>query len=625
MRAMSRQVMRSRLRRCRCVRTSIFGVAFAACVLASAVRAAPGSLAQAEPAAPSPDPAGATLVLSTRKAAESGSAGCTEVSKVEVRGVVDIDENQLHKKLESLAAACAGNDEVKAILSAINEAYADQGYVATQGYLPEQDMGASQILVINVIAGRIDKVVYRESRGDEALDFRERFSKGWTQIKEAKGPWSFVTGVSQFIDKVDDPLDDFQLLPREFSMKAKLWNSFITDSGDVVQIDAIQQGVDQINRVASSKAQVKLEPGEAPATSVVVVENSGEDSFRVNAGYELNGADINGSGNTIPSRFKLDVSKDNFIGVSDAWRLSYAGGLDSNEVRGAFSIPFRRFTFSLDAGYSESLSEVTPGVEMFTQDGTVTTALGYLLYRSREKQITLDNSFGWRNNERFLNGASLTPQTLPHARIGLTETRPLETLQLTYGIGFDRGLSIMNATEDPVDITPSTPRAQFSKIDGTASASKAFEGIGMLRVDVNAQWTGRPLYSDDQLVLGSISSVRGFTNGAVRADRGVIVRTEFTPSFSLSSFTEARKDDWVFAHEALQGFQPYAFADYGVGRDIANHETLERAGIGVGLRYRHGRINLDASIGEPVYRTGGPKTNKWRAPEAYLTLTVKLL
>ncbi|UVF19983.1 ShlB/FhaC/HecB family hemolysin secretion/activation protein [Microvirga terrae] len=596
-------------------------------MLTNSVIAAPSASPRSDDvtATPSPDPAGNTLSFLTRKISKAGSAGCSEVRKVEVRGVVDIDGNDLREKLEPLAVACIGNNEVKAILSAINETYADQGYVATQGYLPEQDLRASKILVINIIAGRIDKVLYRENRGDEALEVGERFSKGWTKIKEAKGPWSFVTSLSQLVDKIDDPLDNFQLLPGDLSAKAKLWNSFITDSGDVVQINAIQQGVDQINRVASSKAQVKLEPGSAPATSTVVVENNGEDSFRVNAGYELNGADINGSGNTIPSRFKLDVAKDNFIGINDAWRLSYAGGLDSNEIRGAFSVPFRRFTLSLDAVYSESLSEVTPGVEMFTQDGTVTAALGYLLYRSRARQITLDNSLAWRNNERFLNGVSLTPQTLPHGRIGITETRTFETLQLSYGIGFDRGLAIASATEDPADIAPSAPRARFVKIDGKASTSKVFETIGMLRIDLNAQWTDHPLYSDDQLVLGSVSSVRGFTNGAVRADRGAIVRTEFAPAFSIANLVEEQKDDWVFAYETLQGLQPYVFADYGAGYDIANREVLERAGIGVGLRYRHGRVNLDASIGEPVHRIGGPKTSNWRAPEAYLTLSVKLL
>src|SRR5262249_7757989 len=161
---------------------------------------------------------------------------------------------------------------------------------------------------------------------------------------------------------------------------------------------------DQINRAASSHAQVKLEPGDRPATSKVVVDNNREDSFRINAGYELNGADINGSGDTVPSRFKVDAAKDNLIGVNDAWRLSYAGGLDSNEARAAFSLPFRRFTVSLDAGYSESLSEVAPGIELFSRDGNVAASVGYLVFRSRDRQVTLDNTLSWRNDERFING-----------------------------------------------------------------------------------------------------------------------------------------------------------------------------------------------------------------------------
>jgi hemolysin activation/secretion protein len=583
--------------------------------------AAPASAIQT----PGPDPAGRTIALSTRQETVRPSAGCSEIRQIEVRGIVSLNERLLRDKLEALAAACIGSEEVKAILSAINETYADHGYVATQGYLPEQDLRASKVLVINVVVGRIDRVVYRENRGDEALGFKERLHKGWTQIRQAAGPWSFVKGVSQFIDRFDDPLDDFQILPRDLSTDPKIWTSFITDSGDIVQIDAIQQGIDQINRVASSRVQVKLEPGRGPATSTIVVENSREDAFRVNAGYEVNGADINGSGNTVPSRLKLDIAKDNLIGGNDAWRLSYAGGLDSNEARGTFSVPFRRFTLSLDAGYTESLSEVTPGVELFTQDGTIATTLGYLLYRSRDRQITLDNSLSWRNNERFLNGVSLTPQTIPHARTGITETRTFETLQLSYGIGLDRGLAIMNATRDPANSTRTMPRAQFLKFDGQASASKVIEGIGLLRIDLNAQWTDRPLYSDDQIVLGSISSVRGFTNSAARADRGLVLRTEFAPALPLASLMGDTKDDWVFAQEILQGLQPYLFADYGAGRDIANHETLERAGLGAGLSYRHGRINLDASIGEPVYRTGGFKPKRWQTPEAYLSLSVKLL
>lgn len=602
-------------------------VALASCLsLSGGFALAKAKAGETEASSPQPDPTGVTVAIATHGNTNSTKAvGCTLVKKLEVRGVVLIDANALRAKLEPQALDCIGNDEIKAILTTINEAYSDQGYVATQGYLPEQDLRATKILIINVIAGRIESVVYRENRGDEALPVRERFGKAWTKVKEAQGPWSAVTAVSQLVDRLDDPIDDFQLLPRNLATDPKIWTSFITDSGEVVQIDAIQQGVDQINRVASGRSQVKLEPGEQPATSRVVVENNQEDSFRVNAGYELNGADINGSGKTIPSRFKLDVAKDNFIGINDAWRLSYAGGLDSNEVRGAFSMPFRRATFSFDAGYSESLSEVAPGVEMFSRDGTITSSLGYLLYRTRERQINLDTSLYWRNNERFINGVSLTPQTVTHARIGLAETRNFETMQLTYGVGIDHGFPILGAKADPADISPSTPRAEFLKLDGQVSLMKSLPEIGLLRVDVSGQWTDRPLYSDDQLVLGSVSSVRGFTNSAARVDRGVVIRCEFAPTLPTERLIGERKDNLVFLTEFLMAVQPYIFADYGLGRDIANHENLERAGVGAGLRYRHGRVNLDVSVGEPVYRAGGAKSKNWQAPEAYLTLSVKLL
>src|SRR5690606_26227842 len=145
-------------------------------------------------------------------------------------------------------------------------------------------------------------------------------------------------------------------------------------------------------------------------------------------------------------------------------------------------------------------------------------------------------------------------------------------------------------------------------------------------LDVSAQWSGDPLYSDDQLVLGSVSTVRGFTNSAVRVDAGAIARAELAPAIPFeAALGEDFAEGLLFLSEALPNLEPYVFADYGAGRDIASGETLARAGIGAGIRYRHGRITLDASLGQPVYRAGGAKPRDWRMPEAYLTLSVKLL
>jgi hemolysin activation/secretion protein len=462
--------------------------------------------------------------------------------------------------------------------------------------------------------------VYRERREDEP------FGKAWAKVRDAGGPWELLTGVSLLIDRIDDALDGFELLARGLDPDPKLWTSFLAEPGEIVEIDRVQHGVDQLNRVASHHAAVKLEPGTRPATSVIAVENTAGDSFRVNAGYELNGSDLNGTGNTVPARLRLDVAKDNLVGISDAWRASYASGLDSNEVRAGFTAPFRRFLIFLDAGYSESLAEVAPGVEMFTRDANASASLSYLLDRDRSRQTNLEASLSWRTGERFIEGVSLAPQVAAPVRIGFSESRAFgDTVKVSYGAGVSKGLNAFGATHDAAAIEPTAPRAQFVKVDGQVGFAKAIEGIGAARLDVNAQWSERPLYSDDQLVLGSVSTVRGFTNSAQRVDRGVVARAEFQPELRLASWLGDARERLTYLDEALSGLQPYLFSDYGAGRDLANREILERASIGAGLRYRHGRVNLDVSVGEPVFRSGGTKVKAWQAPEAYLTLSVRLL
>ena len=613
------------------------------CLIAgSGVRAASEGRQTSSPAAvsspstkPQPDQAAPSLRVSTHAPPAAGKKGetCFPVKAIVVRGIVLVEPEALQSKITPLAIACLGNEGARAILSAINESYAAKGYVTTQGYLPDQDIRKSHELVINIIAGRIGKIVYKEDDGDAALAISERVGKNWAKVREAKGPWTLIAAISQFIDGLNAPLDRFQILPPSLVGQIKIWNSFITAEGDVVQIDDVQQGVDQINRVPSSHAEVKLTPGDAPATSTLIVDNNRIDAFRVFAGYEVNGSDLNGSNptTTVANRLRLDVAKDNLIGLNDAWRASYAGGIDTNEVRAAFAIPFRRFTLSLDAGYSESLSQVGSSSELFTRSGTVTTDLSYLLQRDHDKRTLLDASLTWRDNQRFLDGTQLAPQNVAYARLGATQIWALHGLQLSYGVGIDQGLSILGATPAPVPTLPSTPRPQFLKFDGQASLANTFANIGTLRVDLNGQWTGHPLYTDDQLVLGSVSTVRGFAHAVATVDRGVIVRLEFTPILPLdvlfgAKFSDAKLvDDAGLLRDLLVSLQPYVFSDYGWGRDIANEANLQRSSIGTGLRYKQGRFNLDVSIAEPIFRAGGAKPKDWLTPEMFMTVSVRTL
>jgi hemolysin activation/secretion protein len=150
-------------------------------------------------------------------------------------------------------------------------------------------------------------------------------------------------------------------------------------------------------------------------------------------------------------------------------------------------------------------------------------------------------------------------------------------------------------------------------------------GLGTARLELSAQWSAHPLYSDEQIVLGSVATVRGFTNNPARADKGLVLRSEFAPAVPVDRILGGRKGEWLFLAEALAALQPYVFGDYGLGHDIANREDVQRAGIGAGMRYSRGRVTLDASIAEPVFRCGGERLTNWQKPEAYVTLSVKIL
>ncbi|MEN3931769.1 ShlB/FhaC/HecB family hemolysin secretion/activation protein [Microvirga sp. W0021] len=581
-----------------------------------------GLLSNAAYANEPPQLRGANITLVTKKLSppvkDYNPKACFPVREIQVNGIELLDVQQLRKKLEPLAANCLDNALANAIVTAINDEHVEKGYITTQGNLPDQDIVASGRLVVNVYTGRIDKIIYNEPQTDESLPISERWSRGWKNVSEAKGVWGTLSAASRWLDTLDDPLDDFQL----FNVPGlRQWLSFEGSEGDVVHIDDVQRNADFMNRVPSNKAEAKFEAGSKPATSNVVYTNNRSDSFRIKVGYETNGAALNGTGSTVDRRMRVDIYKDNLIGLNDSWQTSLASGLSTNEATAAFSLPIRRFTLGLSGSYSESLSSLQSGVDLFTRTGIVTGSLSYNLERNKDIQSSIDTSLTWRRQDRHINDARLEDQRFSIARIGFSRTHLLEGANFYYGLGFNKGLTIWNAIRDKHDITSSEPRAQFWKLDASTGFSKGFQDIGTFRIDLSGQWTDHPLYSDDQLTLGSSSSVRGFTSIAAKVDRGFVVRSEFSFVLPVDRILGDKKEDLLLAHEILTSAQPFVFIDYGYGRDLANKTDISRSGAGFGLRYNHGRLNFDIAYAHPIFETG---TKNKRSPEIYLTASMKL-
>lgn len=571
---------------------------------------------------PSAAKAGQSITVATSRlgpaGARQGAEVCFPVETIEINGLEVVDPEVVRSAVSPKATNCIGNASAKEIVAAINEAYSSRGFVTTQGYVPQQDIKGSKRFIVNVVTGRVGKIVYREEAADET------FSAAVDRLKQSKGPWDFVKNVSGVVDTLDNWLDRFQLIPPETAGGLKAWLATPLDAGDALNLDRLQQGIDNLNKAASQKAAAKLEAGEAPGTSNIAITNPRQDAFRLSAGYEINGTSLNNTGNSTAKRLRFDLGKDNLIGINDQWSASYAGGIDSNEVRAAFALPVRWFLFAIDGGYSENLSALSKSAELFSQTYTGSASLSYLASRDKQQQTSFAGSLNWRHLERYINSAHLTPQTIAYARFGVSHQRFYDDRQLVLTFGISRGLKILDATRDPAERDFTTPRAQFFKLDGGASYAHAIKGWGVFKADLTSQWTALPLYSDDQLTLGSISTVRGFARHPFKADRGVILRSEFASAVPVDLLLGRAKEDLTLLSEMLGGTQGFVFADFGHGRDLANRRDVSRGSIGGGLRYRHGRLTADMTIAKPVYQMGLAKDRDTLKPEFYLTVSSKL-
>ncbi len=556
------------------------------------------ALAEAEMVAGAADE---PIVITTQTLDSPDAGQCFPVATIVIAGEFLIPRETIRAAIAPHAADCVGMKVAQAVVGAINEAHAEAGLITTQGYLPEQDIRASGSLLIDVIPGRIAAIHYREDQGIAGRGFSARFGHAREAIAGSQGPWDFLGNISALFGIIDDPLDRFQIIDGARRPGAKTLASFAIAPGEVLDIEDIQQGIERINSVASGRARARLEPGDEPATSVVVIENNPEDAFRLDFGYERNAMALTGSGRTISQRLRFDLAKDNLVGVNDSWRFTVAGGENSNEISAGIVVPWRQSRFSIDGSYSESYQQITPFAGLFTQNSVLSVRYDRELVRNARRSLSFDTRLDIRRGDRFVNETQLTPQKFTVARLGLTRSAtPGERQQFNTGFGISRGLTLFNATRDPDILMPDTPRAQLWKFDGFAQYVRGFEDLGIWQTTVSGQFTTAPLYADDQLVLGSSGSIRGFGARSTRVDRGGLIRNEFTLALPSRRVLGERAEDWAFASDVIDAMRPYAFLDLGHGENIAQQRTVSRIGTGIGIRFALGRSRLDASVAYPL-------------------------
>lgn len=434
---------------------------------------------------------------------------CFEVDRILLEGRHDlVSRRDLIAAATPHAVPCQSNETVGALLKALNGLFAERGYVTTQAWLPEQDIAATRTLTLQIVAGRIDQILYEEQR-EPYVWFVPRMAARTVDVFSPEGPLDFVSRVDRWLNALDDELDRLTLLPPA----VRLALARTVNEGDVLHVDRLQDTLDSFNRVRSAKAKADLKPGSRPATSDVVITNRIEDSFRVYAGYDTES--IEGEDRLL---FGITAEKDNLIGINDRWSVTLKSGVETNELNGSVAVPLGRWTARASGSWSETITVLSPLTELFTTTWTVDGGFDYVAYASKTGRVTVDATLAHREHNRYINGLELTEQRVTWLAVGATWNRYFSSGSLTARLGGSFGLPILSAVNDAPDIGPDAPRSQFVKLEGTLAASYAIAGRASFSSYATGQWSDDPLFSDDQLTIGGRSSVRGWSDAPLKAD-----------------------------------------------------------------------------------------------------------
>lgn len=487
-------------------------------------------------------------VSDTPTGADAGP--CFLVTTIELEGATLLGTDVVEAMLAGYRGRCLGQAAINELLSALTTAYVDAGYVTARAYLPPQRIDEGLLRII-VVEGEIESLAVEG------------------------GGWRDALGV---------------------------WFAFPTSAGDPLKLNRIEQGLDQLNRLPSNKAKARFVPGDKPGGTKVVIDNPVEERFRLTATTNNHGQ--KGTGQI---QRGVGVEADNLLGIGDQWIVNATSTHSSNAFAGTGSIPFGWWMLTGARSTSEYLQILDGNTQLYGQSSTWSVTLDRVIDRDATTRSSVYGRLGYNRATRSINDIDLTPQKLLTVALGAQRTwRTAEGRQVQGDLAVVRGLHAFGAMLDPQGLPKDSAHAQFLKLAASGSWIEPL-GFATWRTVGQGIWGKQALYSPEQIQIGGVYTVRGYSEDQIVGDRGLFVRNEM-----IFDWPEILGGAWLHRQWEL-ALQPFLLADAGYACQIAGQGCEHAGGVGAGLRFGNRRMALEAALARPVWASGTLEHDRFEA------------
>ncbi|MBO0131600.1 MULTISPECIES: ShlB/FhaC/HecB family hemolysin secretion/activation protein [Agrobacterium tumefaciens complex] len=478
---------------------------------------------------------------------------CLPVSRISVSGTTLVPAATVTHTIRRWEGRCLGLAELNSVLEALTYLYVERGYIASRAYLPEQDLSDGS-LDISVIEGSLEDIT--------------------------------LNGKA--------PSDN------------RIATAFPGIRGEPANLRDIEQGLDQINRLRSSKGKIALQSGKGQGGSVLDVAVEQARPWHVSLSADNLGGNATGI-----YQSRADFGLDNIFGVNDEWLFGYQRSMDhhplflssdrpnSNTLTAAVSVPYGYWTFGINgswSNYHSTLQGPLSAIETSGGSHSVAPYVSRVLHRDQTSKTWMTGRLTWKETENFLLGSRIdvSSRVLSVATVELGHSRQLLGGQASVSFGYNRGLDILGAFDDST-APAGSPKGQFETLSASLGYFRTQElgaATMIFNTSVTGQWTDDLLFGSEQMSLGGYSTVRGAREAILYSGKAILMRNEL--SVLLPELNDAE------ATRIIGRLEPYVALDLGHSAADPSGTALGGNIIGgaIGLRNRGGRINFDVSYAD---------------------------
>jgi hemolysin activation/secretion protein len=455
--------------------------------------------------------------------------------------------------LDHYKGQCVGKQGIDILSKALQQAVLSRGYVTTRVLVPQQDL-MTGTLSFALVPGLVRQV------------------------------------------RLADP-----------SMWGTWKNAFPISGGDLLNMRDLEQGLEQMKRVASQDVDMKIEPTDIPGESDVVLNVK-----RAKPWTFVASVDNSGTSSTGKWQGNVSLGIDNPLGLNDIFTvganqdLSFGDkALGSHGFNGSYSIPFGYWTATLSGNTNTYYQNIAGVNETFVSSGNSQTAalrIARVLSRGQNDVLGGYVQLSKRFGDSFIDDTSIPTQARNNTflELGATDRHYFGASQFDGTLAYRQGMGGLGATPDPYIDGP-TYRFHMAVLDANLSVPFAIASQPFRYVTTfHGQFTNDTLFYIDDLTIGSRYTVRGFDGETMlAAEKGFYWRNELQwPIFQT-------------------GQTLYAGIDYGrvFGPNTAALAGTQLAGAVIGIRggvpAKYVGVSYDLFAGTPIYKPEGFPTARW--------------